>query len=269
MTGPSFQVIVNCGPCQEYIGACLASIRCQTYRNWQAYITIDPSGDRTAAVARDTGGLDPRIHIFENDEPRYAMRNLISAVERSGVEPDDVLVVVDGDDWLATPHAFEIIASTYLRHDCWATYGSWLSNDPAHTGLPRGQWPAYPSGTARFREQNWLGTAVRTWKRWLWDLIDPRSFRDANGEYFRVTEDQAVMFPVLEMCGTERASHIPDVLMIYNRTTPYACGKIHRAETLGNSRYLRSLPPYDRISHPPGRPATRASSKYSSAASHR
>jgi glycosyltransferase involved in cell wall biosynthesis len=242
---PRFNIVVNCGPCEDYVGACLASIRGQTYENWETYVTIDPAGDRTPEAAAEAGGHDPRIRIFENSEPRYAMSNLISGVERSGAAPDDVIVVLDGDDWLATPRALEIIAATYQRPSCWATYGSWLSNDPSHTGPPRGLWPAYPQGTTRFRGEKWLGTAVRTWKRWLWDLIDDGSFRDAAGDYFRVTEDQAVMFPVLEMCGTERAIHIPDVLMIYNRTTPHACGKMRRTETLANSAYLRSLPPYE------------------------
>jgi glycosyltransferase involved in cell wall biosynthesis len=247
LTRPHLKIVVNCGPCEEYIGACLASIRGQSCTDWEAYVTVDPAGDRTARAARDARGCDGRIHIAENEEPRYAMCNLIAGITRSGAAQDDVIVVLDGDDWLATPRAFEIIAATYERHDCWATYGSWLSNDPSHTGLPRGLWPAYPPGTTRFRDEPWLGTAVRTWKRWLWDLIDPRSFRDAKGEFLRVTEDQAVMFPVLEMCGTDRARHIPDVLMIYNRTTPHACGKKRRAETQANSAYLRSLPPYPRL----------------------
>lgn len=265
MTRPNFKIVVNCGPCQDYIGACLESIRRQTYGTWETYLTIDPAGDSTRDAAHDARCRDSRIHIFENAEPLYAMRNLISGVERSGADPDDVIVVLDGDDWLATPRALEIIAATYRQRDCWATYGSWLSNDPNHSGPPRGLWPAYPHGTTRFRDEKWLGTAVRTWKRWLWDLIDDRSFRDANGEYFRVTEDQAVMFPVLEMCGTERALHIPDVLMIYNRTTPHACGKMRRAETQANSAYLRSLPPYERLAVRPREPFIASSGRCNAA----
>ena len=61
------------------------------------------------------------------------------------------------------------------------TYGSWVSNDPAHQGMPRGMWPAYPEDTADFRRADWLHTAVRTWKKWLWDLVDDRDFRDESG----------------------------------------------------------------------------------------
>jgi len=67
---------------------------------------------------------------------------------------------------------WELLHPPYERHDCWATYGSWLSNDPSHAGLPQGLWPAYDPGTTDFRHTQWLGTAVRTWKKWLWDLVD-------------------------------------------------------------------------------------------------
>jgi glycosyltransferase involved in cell wall biosynthesis len=244
---PRLLLVINCGPCQEYIGRCLASVRAQTYSNWRAYVTIDPCGDRTSEAAYEASVGDVHIEITRNRTRLYAMQNLINGIHRSLAKPEDVIVVLDGDDWLESKHALETIASTYERHDCWATYGSWLSNDPSQTGLPRGLWPPYDASTADFRRAEWLGTAVRTWKKWLWDLIDDRDFRDAKGDYFRVTEDQASMLPILEMAGTTRALHIKDVLMIYNRTTPHACGKVRYAEMLANGAYLRTRRPYSRI----------------------
>ena len=188
-----------------------------------------------------------RIEIRQNGRQFYAMQNLIIAIQRSPAAADDVIVVLDGDDWFASERALEIIVSTYQQHDCWATYGSWLSNDCSHTGMPQGRWPAYDPSTTDFRRALWLGTAVRTWKKWLWDLIDDQDFRDAAGHYFRVTEDQASMLPILEMSGTQRARHIKDVLMIYNRTTPHACGKMRYEEMLANSAYLRERRPYLRL----------------------
>jgi glycosyltransferase involved in cell wall biosynthesis len=225
----------------------LASVHAQTYSNWQAYVTIDPCGDRTGEAARIASDGDARIEIVRNRTRLFAMQNLINGIQRSQAAPDDVIVVLDGDDWLASEHALGIIASTYERHDCWATYGSWLSNDPSQSGMPRGRWPAYDSGTTDFRNTTWLGTAVRTWKKWLWDLVDDHDFRDANGNYFGVTEDQASMLPILEMSGTARARHIEEVLMIYNRTTPHACGKLRYQEMLANCAYLRGQRAYSRL----------------------
>jgi hypothetical protein len=62
-----------------------------------------------------------------------------------------------------------------------------------------------------------------------------------------VAEDQATMLPMLEMTGTERARHIPDVLMIYNRITPHACGKANPDLMRKTAAYVRTRPAYRRI----------------------
>jgi len=55
------------------------------------------------------------------------------------------------------------------------------------------------------------------------------------------------MLPMLEMSGTEKARHIEEVLMIYNRSSPYACAYTRRNEMLANSEYLKTRPPYPRL----------------------
>jgi hypothetical protein len=131
------------------------------------------------------------------------------------------------------------------------TYGSWVADQEDIEPDRRGRWPAYPENTTNFRAFDWLGTAVRTWKRWLWDLIDENDFLDREGNYFRVTEDQAVMLPMLEMSGTDRARHIAEAIMVYNRSSPYACGLTRCDEMLSNGRYIRTLPPYPRLHERP------------------
>ena len=131
------------------------------------------------------------------------------------------------------------------------TYGSWVADQPDLEPPRMGQWPAYPDGASDFRNSEWLGTAVRTWKRWLWNLIDDRDFRDASGTYFRVTEDQAAMIPMLEMSGTDRARHIAEVLMIYNRSSAHCCGLTCPGEMKANSDYIRTLRPYSLLAAKP------------------
>ena len=67
-----------------------------------------------------------------------AMENTIRAIRRSRAEPDDVIVILDGDDWLITDRALERIALEHEDDDCWLTYGSWISNRrrAPGTGIP-------------------------------------------------------------------------------------------------------------------------------------
>jgi glycosyltransferase involved in cell wall biosynthesis len=255
-----YKVITNCGPCEPYVARSIASVRAQSVAEWELYCTVDPCGDRTWEEALAASDGDPRVHVRRNSQRLFAMENLIRAIDRSAAAPEDVIVVLDGDDWFATPHALRTIEATYARHQCWLTYGSWISDPPDLEGHRAGRWPAYPDDTSDFRKAEWLATAVRTWKKWLWDRIDDRDFRDEQGRYFRVSEDQAVMCPMLEMCGVARAKHIAEVLMVYNRNSPHAVGLTRREEMFKNARYIRTRPPYPRLEGQPARTVAARSS---------
>ena len=188
--------MINCGPCAPFIGGCLASLESQTYRNWRTLVTVDPCGDETYDEALKVAQRDRRIAIRRNSLRRYAMENLVCAIRQTSLEPEDVIVILDGDDKLNVDHALSTVAETYNQHDCWLTYGSWVSNVPERHA---GKWPAYPAGTDDFRAAPWLATHLRTWKRWLWDLVNDDDLRDDEGRYFRVAVDLAVMIPLLEI----------------------------------------------------------------------
>ena len=233
------KVIINCGPCEEWIGHCLSSLRSQSVRDWEAFVTVDNVGDRTYQNAVTARGHDARINIHRNEGRHYSMRNLIDGIARSKAEPDDIIVILDGDDWLMHDDSLRIIARTYAQENCWLTYGSWRSNDPRTPGC----WPPYPDDTMDFRSLQWLGTAIRTWKKWLWDQIDPAGFRDRYGEHFRVVEDLAAMFPMMEMTTTRRMRHIAEPLMLYNRT-PNGAAIVMADEMEENTLWLRNRPKY-------------------------
>ena len=95
----NLKIIVSAGPCEADIARCLASIRAQRFGDWRAMVTIDPCGDRTLDRAVEVASGDPRIEIRSNPVRMFSMSNLIEGVRRSRAEADDVIVVLDGDDW--------------------------------------------------------------------------------------------------------------------------------------------------------------------------
>ncbi len=242
-----FKIMINCGPCQDFIGKCLSSVQAQSLTDWKAYVTVDPCGDDTYARAVRAAGGDPRILVVRNKTRRYSMRNLIESIRRSNADPEDVIATLDGDDWFSDNHALRIIAEAYEKFDCWITYGSWLSNVAGPSGRPDGMWPAYPEGTTDFRRHRFLGTAVRTWKRWLWDHMSDAHLRNASGQYVRVSEDQMIMIPLLEMCGTAKARHIGAPIMTYNKLVTYPVDPTISAEGLSNGDLIDRRPPYPRL----------------------
>jgi glycosyltransferase involved in cell wall biosynthesis len=242
-----FKIIINCGPCQDYIGKCLASVKAQSLADWKAYVTVDPCGDDTYACAMRAAEDDPRIVVTRNETRCYSMHNLVESIRRSNAEPEDVIAILDGDDWFSDNQALRIIANAYEEFDCWVTYGSWVSNVVGPSGCLNGMWPAYPEGTTDFRRNRFLGTAVRTWKRWLWDHLSDSHLRSDSGEYVRVSEDQMIMIPLLELCGTARARHIAAPIMTYNKTLRYPSDPEITEEGVKNGYLIDRSPPYRRL----------------------
>jgi glycosyltransferase involved in cell wall biosynthesis len=245
----NFKIVINCGPCEDFVGTCLASVKEQTWADWQAFVTIDRCGDDSYRRAVAAAGDDPRFLIHRNETRRYSMCNLIQAIRRSNAEPEDVIANLDGDDWFCDPNALRKIAEAYEGSGCWMTYGSWLSNVEGPGGSHNGKWPAYPDGDVDFRRHRFLGTAPRTWKKWLWDHLEDADLRGDSGEYVRVSEDQMVMIPLLEMASTARAKHIPDPIMIYNKLVKYRHDDSIAAEGLRNGERIDRRPPYRRLKH--------------------
>lgn len=234
------KLIINCGLCEEYIGLCLQSVRMQTHADWQALVTVDRRGDRTFERAVEAAEGDERIVITRNRRRLFPMENIVRAIRRSNADPEDVIVILDGDDWLLSDRALERIAAAYEESDdCWMTYGSWISNQESRPG----RLPAY-AHNADFRAEPWLGTAIRTWKKWLFDLIEEDDLRDSKGRYFRMSEDLACMLPMLEMATTRRARHIAEPLMLYNRLSHHDPKRRLKNEGLRNIADLRSRPAY-------------------------
>jgi glycosyltransferase involved in cell wall biosynthesis len=242
----AFKIIINCGPCEQFIEQCLQSVLSQSFENWEALVTVDPCGDDTFERALQV--RDPRIRFFRNAVRRYSLRNQIRAIELSNAGPEDVIVSLDGDDWFARNDALQIIADTYERSNCWMTYGSWVSNALVPDDGER--WPAYREGTTDFRRARWLATAVRTWKKWLWDRVSDVDLRDDAGEYFRIAEDRAIMLPLLEMAGTSRAKHIPETIMIYNQLASQPVSERMNVEKSTNVRVVHGRPPYQLLAAP-------------------
>src|SRR4051794_11890205 len=103
-----FKIIINCGPCEQFIGKCLESVRTQSFQAWNAFMTVDPCRDNTYAEAVRAAGDDPRTQVRCNKTRRYSMYNFVQAIERSGAESEDVIVGLDGDDWFSDTNAIRM-----------------------------------------------------------------------------------------------------------------------------------------------------------------
>ena len=132
-------------------------------------------------------------------------------MENFEYEPDDIIIHLDGDDWLYDENVLTTIKDTYNSKGCWATYGDYVATDGS---------PSICRETMdnSFRQTlHWQWSHLRTFKRFLWDHIDQNDFLDSNGNLYTSAADLAILLPVLEMVGCERLEYVKKPLLVYNR----------------------------------------------------
>ena len=71
-----------------------------------------------------------------------------------------------------------------------------------------------------------------------------------KGQFFPMTWDMAMMYPMIEMCG-ERHAFISDVIYCYNIANQINDNKVNPQLQNDLDKYIRSLPPYKKLESKP------------------
>jgi glycosyltransferase involved in cell wall biosynthesis len=253
----AFRIVVPVRDAERWVGRCVRSIRFQRGEDWRALVVDDRSEDATHERALEAAAGDPRIEVVRTAERRYALANLVDGVRRLATGPDDVVLAVDGDDWLAHDRVLEVLAGVYADPEVWLTYGSHRRFKDKWThrvGLrkKRGIAHAFPAEVAEartFRSQPWAATHLRTFRKFLFDGIRDADLRGPDGSYWRTTWDMALMFPMLEMAGARHIRYVHDMLYVYNNANPRSIHRVAPAEQILNacrSRLMPTYPPHER-----------------------
>lgn len=150
------------------------------------------------SVAEQEGSF---THEIRTDPRRSYSTNLLSLAD--GLDPEEIIVAVDADDWLAHTLALERVAEAHGA-GAWVTYGSYRFAD----GRPAPWQRAYAPGEDP-RRAPWQASHLKSFRAGLVQRLTRDTFDLEHGR------DQALMLPLLEMAGP-RAVFIPEVLYVYN-----------------------------------------------------
>ena len=213
-----FLIITPVYNAEEWIEKCIKSTINQTHTNFVHVIVDDCSTDNTWKKLQEAVGADSRYHISRSNKrfgPLVSHLTANSLSRKQSWSDCDIFVHLDGDDWLYDETVLQKVADVYATTGCWATYGSYVSNDPNY---PRVARPLPPNTS--FRDQakaQWIFSHLRTFKRFLWEGLDQDCFVDQSGRYYTSAADVAIFLPVLERAGPDNVHFIDEPLYVYNR----------------------------------------------------
>jgi glycosyltransferase involved in cell wall biosynthesis len=230
---------------EAWIERCLKSIQNQRYPFFNVVMVDDASTDRTGAIM---DRFDNGTSVLHNLVNVKMPRNLCCLREGN---PDHVIVIVDGDDYLPHEHVLDIIAWRYEDPDLWLMYGSYTRYpDPTLMPNPALPYPADVIAGRSFRQYSadaLLYNHPLTFRRRLLQNIEDWELQDDQGVWFETCYDHAIMMPMLEMAAPDHFKWNPEVLYVYNEENPHSEAKQTRDIAVRTHNIINARPKRDQL----------------------
>lgn len=220
----------------------LDSVCSQHYDNYRIIYIDDCSTDGTGKLVQayiDEHTLHDKVTLICNETNCGAMFNHYRAVWMC--QDHEIIVHIDGDDWLKHDDVLERINQTYQDPQVWMTYGQFERYPDGARGYCR-PLPAAVVQRNMFREYDWLTSHLRTFYAGLFKQIALKDFLYGS-DYFRCTCDMAMFFPLLELAGYH-VRCIDEILYVYNEQTTLNDYKVNLLSQLHCDKVIRSRPKY-------------------------
>ena len=239
----------------------LDSIFSQAYSNYRIIYTDDCSTDGTGDLVEQyikERDQEHRVTLIKNTKRRRAMANRYAMIHMCN--GNEIIAIVDGDDWLAHDNVFTYINNLYKNPNVWMSYGRFKTMPLEALSNPR-PFPEECVKNNAYRSYSWCFSHLYTFYAWLAQHIKLEDClyteKPLCGKFFASATDKALLYPIIEMTGG-RYKCVPEVLYIYNMLNPLNNFKIldkyfkiyNNSITYGNHIIDLKYPKYSALSQP-------------------
>jgi cellulose synthase/poly-beta-1,6-N-acetylglucosamine synthase-like glycosyltransferase len=219
-----------------YVEKTIESVFSQKYEPYRVIYIDDASDDGSFELARDLiyakGDLS-RVTLVHNEMRLGALANLFRAVQ--ACQNDEVVIPINGDDWLAHEWALVRLNQYYANPDVWLTCGQYREYPHYSTGQNR----SVGRGSDPNRQYPFSPSQLKSFYAGLFKKISEQDF-NYQGIFYPASCDLAYMLPMFEMAEGHTAT-VGDVHYIANRAIPY---KEDREMSARCEKLIRSLTAY-------------------------
>lgn len=196
----------------RFIEECAVSLIEQNYDNWHAIFVDDKSYDNSSEKIP----YDERFSLIKNNVRKTALPNIHEAIMGAGLDDEDIICILDGDDKLARQDACSMTNDIYNHYDPLLVYGQYISSE----GWMGHCAPYNRLAFSILRRGQYLASSLRTFKYKLYKEIirqDPelKCYKDRNGQMYKMTYDVAIMTPMMEIAGFDKVVFNPEPIYYY------------------------------------------------------
>lgn len=216
-----FKIVIPSYNNEKWYEYNVASILNQSYTNYDVLYIDDASTDNTyelvVGVVRNLSNWKV-VRNQTNMRRGYNLSPYNPQVIKFVDSDDDILLFVDGDDWLYDNSVLENLNNLYNQKQYWMTYGKFVCYPSGDLGNPQNtHYPSEVHEQNAYRKDLWRASHLRTFKWHLYKQIKKEDLIFSNtGEFYFHAEDLATSFPCLEMCPKDKIGVVDFVTYVYN-----------------------------------------------------
>ena len=215
-----FKILITSYNNEEWTEMCLDSVLTQTHTNFEVLFFNDCSTDKTSEIAHAKLDGDNRFKIFDlpvNNKKSWVWANKID----EHIDDDDIVLFLDGDDWLSSDEVLNAINQYYELNEPWVAYGGmvvYLGGDTVTEPYPQNsEFPDYILNQRAFRQDTWRSSHTKTMRGFIWKSINKKDFISTqDGKYFFGADDLTIMFGALERCPKNKIGRFTFPTYVYN-----------------------------------------------------
>jgi len=225
----------------------LDSVFKQTYENYRILYIDDNSEDGTAS----------RVEHYVKEKGQQHRFTLIRNLQRYGpsrnryvgahlCQNHEIVVILDGDDYLAHKNVLNIVNDAYQDPNVWLTY-SQFQTVPDNNLSGGQQVPHWVIEENAYRQYGWYYHSLKTFYAGLFKQVELKDLL-YEGKFYPVSSDLAEMLPMIELSGG-RFKFIPDILYY---ATQYAHNEMHvfgKSLMAKMSAHILKSEPYKPLAH--------------------
>lgn len=241
-----FKFIIPSFNNSDWVEYNISSILNQTYQNYEVLYIDDGSEDNTYEKVLNIVENDSRWNVLKRIENKGATYNYFFGEVQDYLSNDnDIIIHLDGDDWLFNDDVLLNLNNFYINTDVWMTYGKFYCYSGSEEVTE-----AYPQNTPYhdfvlnnklFRTDLWKASHMRTYRTFLYKKFDTQDlFSKIDNRLFWHASDLAFQFSYLEMCPKEKVGVVDFPTYVYNQT-PKNQERTREREHINNGIYENEI----------------------------
>lgn len=203
---------------KKYIKKCLNSIYKQNYSNYEIIIVNDGDNSNKINNLTKTNKKTKIIRHSERLGPAASKWTFINYIQtnmkkNNMYSKNDIILIIDGDDYLIPNNALKIINNKYNTNKCWCTFGE---SSGKFCEESRKKWLLFKKNKVFNNFRNvWMYNHPRSLKLHLILNFTKNDFLQENNEWLTKCTDRPIIYTMLELSGFDRISNIDKLLYYY------------------------------------------------------